>query len=676
VLLRDHSIDPRVEGEGVIVKTMNHGSVVQSRAWCVGLLAVLGGCSSAELDGPSRVVEGELVLQGGVQRDGRKVTSYALRDAAGHLTQLELPDAGDLKAGDAIKVRGDVIDASKLRVRGLDTIDRTPGVGESQQALVDLGEPRVSRVAVLMAHWGSPDGATPALIRQRLLDDPDSANELFQESSYGKLALEGDVFGWFQVPEPTGCNVGMFATDADAAAAATGVDLSSYDHVLYYFPGRSDCWFGGLGEVGTPASPARRTWYNGWYDPFVLSHELGHNLGFWHSHAYSCGSTIAPRESCTYDEYGDPFDPMGHRTAHFGGYHKMAQGWYEGCDVVTTQRDGVFEIKPTELPTDQTQLLRVPLDPSLCPTFDSSCFYYLEYRQPIGLFDGAPQFQDAPVNEGVLVRANADVDPTGNSGLIGPYLLDMTPGEPHTFWDARLGEGQTFQDSAGVRMRVLSRSSESIRVAIDVPGSHGEARCLDGSTVGVDPACSAGQCGGPCVPCDVGMACAGSSDCWSGLCVAGTCAEPPAACDDGIRNGSETDIDCGGSCDPCSNGKACTVGDDCASGTCSNGVCSAGLLTATLSVHSVWEQGYCGQLELINTGSTPTTDWSGEIDFTDGALTSTSGAQFTHIGNGHYQLTPESWSRVIWPSSYMSVQFCAQITGPAYIPELVYVTSH
>src|SRR5262249_62133272 len=39
-----------------------------------------------------------------------------------------------------------------------------------------------------------------------------------------------------------------------------------------------------------------------------------------------------------------------------------------------------------------------------------------------------------------------------------------------------------------------------------------------------------------------------------------------ASCRDGIRNGTETDIDCGGTCPPCADLKACAAATDCSSG--------------------------------------------------------------------------------------------------------------
>lgn len=59
----------------------------------------------------------------------------------------------------------------------------------------------------------------------------------------------------------------------------------------------------------------------------------------------------------------------------------------------------------------------------------------------------------------------------------------------------------------------------------------------------------------------------------------------PAECTDGIRNGTETDIDCGGlACDACQPGDSCLVDDDCADlpawtqayPSCDTGICTMG----------------------------------------------------------------------------------------------------
>lgn len=82
------------------------------------------------------------------------------------------------------------------------------------------------------------------------------------------------------------------------------------------------------------------------------------------------------------------------------------------------------------------------------------------------------------------------------------------------------------------------------------------------------------DCGGPCNPCPIGLACVTGADCQSGSCQ-GTCKAP--TCNDGIMNNAETGVDCGApsSCPLCGPGQRCVTGADCSSGVCWAGVCEA-----------------------------------------------------------------------------------------------------
>ena len=74
--------------------------------------------------------------------------------------------------------------------------------------------------------------------------------------------------------------------------------------------------------------------------------------------------------------------------------------------------------------------------------------------------------------------------------------------------------------------------------------------------------------------CADAAACATSGDCQSGVCTGGIC--QAAACGDGVKNGTETDIDCGGTCGPCGVGKTCIQAADCAPALCSANKCGLG----------------------------------------------------------------------------------------------------
>ncbi|MEO7329711.1 MAG: MopE-related protein, partial [Minicystis sp.] len=86
----------------------------------------------------------------------------------------------------------------------------------------------------------------------------------------------------------------------------------------------------------------------------------------------------------------------------------------------------------------------------------------------------------------------------------------------------------------------------------------------NGSETGVD-------CGGGCVACAAGTACAVAADCQSGVCVGGVC--QLASCSDGVKNGSESDVDCGGSCPVCNGNATCVAAGDCLDGVCVGGHC-------------------------------------------------------------------------------------------------------
>ncbi len=102
-------------------------------------------------------------------------------------------------------------------------------------------------------------------------------------------------------------------------------------------------------------------------------------------------------------------------------------------------------------------------------------------------------------------------------------------------------------------------------------GDPSKAPCANGVR---DPDETGVDCGGTCGKCP-GEACTGASDCGSGSCENGKCqppigtgpAEPSAS--DGQKNNGETDVDCGGpNAPPCGEGKSCEADADCADQWC------------------------------------------------------------------------------------------------------------
>jgi hypothetical protein len=256
-------------------------------------------------------------------------------------------------------------------------------------------------------------------------------------------------------------------------------------HRVNYFPKTSQCAWSGLAQVGSPASPARDSWYNGSSGCVVLSHELLHNFGAHHSRSYSCTSSgarvaLASPTQCTWSDYGDPYDAMGSGCYHFNSYQKAAQGWFGKCNAVTATANGEFDIVPTALASNDIQTLRVPMSASFCPTGLSSCFYYIEYRQPVGLFDS--QNTRAQVHQGVMIHVASAVDFTGRTRPLNPYLLDLTPASTSGHRDPALTVGQTFTDPTGIQISLVSRTTSAARVRLTFPsGGSGAPTCSDGT---------------------------------------------------------------------------------------------------------------------------------------------------------------------------------------------------
>jgi hypothetical protein len=469
---------------------MRHSYRLTGLLGCVVVLWIALGCGPQgdgplddDDDGGLRGALEVLVVDHG---DGSADTKYILRPEGDDPLELEVDEPPPFVTGDRVVVHGTRSDG-RVVVRAIRLDESDDDVASSEESLVGNGVRTRARAAVLLAHWGQPDGLTPDAARSRLFRAASSTARWKEENSYGLLELTGDAFGWFRIDAPQGCDYAAIASRARTAARNAGVDVDGYDHLLYYFPRTRDCRWSGLASVGRPLRPARDSWYNGSSGCVVLAHELLHNYGARHSRSYRCSGSrpIADRSSCTFDEYGDPFDVMGDGCFHTNNYQKAAQGWFGGCNTVTVNGDGAFDLVATQAASDDIQSLRVPVRPDLCPEGMSSCFYTVEYRQPEGRIEG-DNSGAWHVYRGVLIHVVPPVDFSGRSRPTHPYLLDMHP-STRTMADAALLDGETFEDPAGVRIRVASADGARARVHVERPGGSGGALCIDGRPPGDAP---------------------------------------------------------------------------------------------------------------------------------------------------------------------------------------------
>ncbi len=319
-------------------------------------------------------IEGTLEVLHEDYADGRSRYVYALETAGGRITLHSAADAPALQTGARVRVRG----VQLGRAMALDSagsvqtlsqvVPNTFGTQKTLVILVNFQDKATQPYA--------PDYAKGVVFTTTSAFDV--------ENSFGQTSLTGDVTNWYTIAlSYTVCDYSKLASLAKQAAAAN-FSVSSYTRLVYAFPQNACSWWG-LGSVGGTPSQA---WINGNFVLKVVGHEMGHNLGLYHSHSMDCGSVVLGG-TCTASEYGDTLDIMGNPSSgHFNAFQKERLGWlnYGASPPITAvQGDGVYTLEPYETQTAGAKALKILQ--ATDPTTGKRTWYYVEYRQAIG-FDG------------------------------------------------------------------------------------------------------------------------------------------------------------------------------------------------------------------------------------------------------------------------------------------------
>lgn len=443
------------------------------------------GTDTSALSSPSTVVGTYEIRQVDPPVQPADGPAPGARAAAPHAAHAEAPpedatqDFVRLPDGDRVRVEADpallddVVPGQRVAVTGTvtaappDATEETPTIDATAvRELTAAAAPLMSQedtVAVVLLRLGDAGPAPMSVdeVRDLVFTGPGSVAGFFRESSWSQLELrgrdrpDGDVYGYLTVPADTPCSAEEHA--GFAAVQAAGIDLTGYDRVAFLLDSADrGCWFGGWAYIGGQVS------VNLFSGPdatrAVLQHELGHNLGLVHASALQCttpaGLPSAIEEdggSCRVEEYGDPYDTMGNafNQMEFSARHKARLGWIPEANVTTVTASGTYALAPSELRTDQPQLLRIPLPSGLS--------YDVDVRRPHGLWDA--KVADYPaLMDGVTIRRG--------DGWAGS-LLDTMPGGGVD--DAPLRVGQTFTDRAsGVRIRTEQSGPEGALVHVEL----------------------------------------------------------------------------------------------------------------------------------------------------------------------------------------------------------------
>jgi hypothetical protein len=372
-------------------------------------------------------LDGELdVLHEDYGNGGRYL--HWLKLAGARLSVNFAAQAPLLQSGDRVRVRA-------LRVQQALVVGDVSQVEVLAAALGNtFGAQKTAVILVAFSNQPGVSSTTPSQAQAVVFGAGASVTNFFYEASYQQTSLTGNVFGPYTISiGSTGCDYYGIAMAAEQAATAAGVSLSSFTRRVYAFPSNGCGWWG-LGTVGGYPSMA---WINGSFQNGVVAHEMGHNLGLYHSHSLECGAATIGA-SCSSVDYGDILDVMGSAMPpkHFNAAQKERLGWLgSGASppITTVQSSGVYTIDPYESMGAAPKALKV--------LSSAGDWYYVEYRQPIG-FDASTVTGNLNVRNGVVVHM---MDGTAGNGI---YLLDMTPATS-SWADPALGVDQSFVDVAG-----------------------------------------------------------------------------------------------------------------------------------------------------------------------------------------------------------------------------------
>ena len=272
-----------------------------------------------------------------------------------------------------------------------------------------------TRTRVLILLWRFLDSQVrtfgPTEVYAKHLGPDASSRKFYQENSYGKFSLEGQVFGWFTIPATNGTfndsSSSYYSGFMDRQIEQLPIDLHDFDCRIDVYDLPLGAGYGvksaGVGKMtqnykgsevhisqitfplcfGDSAAYMRPP--GDWdIDPPTMMfdkafvHELGHTLGLDHACSYrgDLDTVFLPG----YPQYPNPYDGMGQNFSyayHFNSYMKEQLGWLDSSSILTIDSSGEYTINALEYSSGYRAAC-------ILPKGTQTQKFFLEYRVPHG----------------------------------------------------------------------------------------------------------------------------------------------------------------------------------------------------------------------------------------------------------------------------------------------------
>jgi M6 family metalloprotease-like protein len=318
----------------------------------------------------------------------------------------------------------------------------------------------------------------------------------YREVSFGKLIIQGEVYGWYMLPYPeahygkdchgvddsdcSGSNQSWHIAVDAVSLAKKDVKFNNYDYFVFLHSGKGeetshlkdDVWsvtyvdgvsiktdsktltrFSIVPELEEPPYVPNGDWC------LEFAHDLGVPDLYDTSKGPNNGKPILGSWELM-DKGSWNGDPPGSLPAHMTAWSKIQLGFIGGSTLATVFPGvtSTFTVDPTEIASSNVHAIRVPFTNASNP----SQYYLVEVRTETGFDSALPAF-------GVLITYVDETRPVGPVRIMDgdPSVSDLE--------DAAWRVGQTFTDSNhNLTMQVNSRTGNSYRITV-TNGQHRDA---------------------------------------------------------------------------------------------------------------------------------------------------------------------------------------------------------